>query len=48
MGAGKYVGQCRHIRAANPGWCASTRPQGGNCTLGNLELPGPMLRIAQE
>jgi hypothetical protein len=27
-----------------PGWCASTRPQGCNCTLGNLEIPGSRYR----
>src|SRR3954454_17251747 len=31
-----------------PGWCASTRPQMRNCASGNLEIPGPMLRIAPE
>ena len=30
------------------GWCASTRPQMCNCTSGNLEIPGSMLRIAPE
>ena len=31
-----------------PGWCVSTRPQMCNRTLGNLEIPGSMLRIAPE
>jgi hypothetical protein len=31
-----------------PGWCVSTRPQMCNCTSGNLEIPGSMLRIAPE
>ena len=31
-----------------PGWCVSTRPQMCDCTSGNLEIPGSMLRIAPE
>ena len=41
---------CPSLRGVEsfPGWCVSTRPQMCNCTSGNLEIPGSMLRIAPE
>jgi len=42
-------GICREvISLVIPGSCVSTRPQMCNCTSGNLEIPGSMLRIAPE
>jgi hypothetical protein len=40
--------QTRSVPVVIPGWCVSTRPQMCNCTLGDPEMPGSMLRIAPE